>query len=83
MLIKKIGGEVERQHSDRVTHLVIFCDDGVPKTTIKFHQSILSGCWILSYNCKDFYILKNYFFVFVNFFYLKRDSCFFCRTKMG
>lgn len=53
MLIKKIGsGELVKQFSEQVTHLVVFCDsDGMPKTTIKFHQCILAGCHVVSFTC--------------------------------
>ena len=64
MLTKKIGGKFERNNSEDSTHLVILCDsNGIPKTTIKFHQAILSGITIVSYTCSFIYfeiIESNY-----------------------
>ena len=53
LLVRKIGGELLKENNSRSTHLVIFCDsNSLPKTTIKLHQAILLGSWVVSYTCK-------------------------------
>lgn len=65
-LINKIGGEFVRSYDDSVSHVVIFCDsDGVPKTTIKLQQGILSGCWVVSFTCK--FKIITFFFNYFDF----------------